>query len=180
MLALEDLHWVDATSAEFFTFLLDHLAGTRVLLVCTYRPDFVSTWSRKSYHSVLTLTPLGHPDGRQMLTAVLGTAHIQDELATLVLDKAEGIPFFLEELVHALQETGAIELHAGQWRLTPGSTGVSVPIRWKKCSWPALIGCPKGPNWCCRSVPSLAENLVGTAAGGSGSRSRNSRPISPP
>ena len=127
VLALEDLHWVDATSAEFLTFLLDHLAGTRVLLVCTYRPEFVSTWSRKSYHSVLTLTPLGHPDGRQMLTAVLGTPHIQDELATLVLDKAEGMPFFLEELVHALQETGAIELHDGQWRLTPGSTGVSVP-----------------------------------------------------
>ena len=127
VLALEDLHWVDATSAEFLTFLLDNLAGTRVLLVCTYRPEFVSTWSRKSYHSVLTLTPLGHPDGRQMLTAVLGTPNIQDELATLVLDKAEGVPFFLEELVHALQETGAIALHDGQWRLTPGSTGVSVP-----------------------------------------------------
>ena len=59
VLALEDLHWVDAAAAEFVTFLLDNIAGTRVLLVCTYRPEFVSTWSRKSYHSVITLTPLG-------------------------------------------------------------------------------------------------------------------------
>ena len=44
-----------------------------------------------------------------MLTALLGTPHIQDELAALVLDKAEGVPFFLEELVTALQETGAID-----------------------------------------------------------------------
>jgi predicted ATPase len=62
-----------------------------------------------------------------MLTVMLGTPHIQDELATLVLDKAEGIPFFLEELVHALQETGTIELHDGQRRLTPRGTGVPVP-----------------------------------------------------
>jgi class 3 adenylate cyclase len=95
VLALEDLHWVDPTTAEYLTFLLDHLAGARVLLVCTYRPDFASLWSRKSYHSVITLQPLGPPDSYQVLTALLGTPHIQDELATLVLAKAEGVPFFL-------------------------------------------------------------------------------------
>jgi predicted ATPase len=114
VLAIEDLHWVDPTSAEFLTFLLDHLVGAHVLLVCTYRPDFASTWSHKSYHRVLTLVPFASPDGRQMLTALLGTPHIQDELATLVLDRAEGAPFFLEELVKTLQETGAIERHADQ------------------------------------------------------------------
>ena len=74
MLTIEDLHWADTTTDEFLTFLLEHIAGARVLLVCTYRPDFVSTWSRKSYHSVITLPPLAPPEGRQMLTALLGTA----------------------------------------------------------------------------------------------------------
>ena len=58
---------------------------------------------------------------------MLGTAHIQDELAALVLDKADGVPFFLEELVQALQETGAIEQHEGQWRLTAQATALPVP-----------------------------------------------------
>ena len=107
VLAIEDMHWADTTSVEFLTFLLEHLAGSRVLLVCTYRPDFASLWSGKSYHSVITLPPLAPPEGRQMLTALLGTAHIQDELAALVLDRADGVPFFLEELVQALQETGS-------------------------------------------------------------------------
>src|SRR2546422_1034426 len=75
-------------------------------------------WGRKPYHRVITLTPLAPPDGYQMLTARLGTPHIQDDLVTLVLDKVEGVPFFLEELVTALRETGAIALHDGQWRLT--------------------------------------------------------------
>ena len=106
---------MDRTTEEFVTFLLEHIARARVLLVCTHRPEFVSTWSRRSYHSVITLTRLV-PEGRQMLTTLLGTVQVQDALCTLVLDKAEGVPFFLEELVKSLQETGAIEQHAGQWR----------------------------------------------------------------
>jgi class 3 adenylate cyclase/DNA-binding CsgD family transcriptional regulator len=127
VLAIEDLHWADTTSAEFLTFLLEHMAGSRVLLVCTYRPDFASLWSRKSYHSVVTLPPLAPTEGYQILTALLGTAHIQDELAALILDKADGVPFFLEELVKALQETGAIAQYEGQWRLTAQPTGMPVP-----------------------------------------------------
>jgi class 3 adenylate cyclase len=127
ILTIEDLHWADTTSVEFLTFLLEHMAGSRVLLVCTYRPDFASLWSGKSYHSVLTLPPLAPSEGRQMLTALLGTVYIQDELAALVLDKADGVPFFLEELVKALQETGSIEQHDGQWRLTTQATDTPVP-----------------------------------------------------
>ena len=127
VLVIEDLHWVDPTTAEFLTFLLEHVAGARVLLVCTYRPEFVCTWSRKSYHRVITLTPLAPADGSQMLTALFGTPHIQDDLVRLVLDKAEGVPFFIEELVTSLRETGAIALQDGQWRLTARALAVPVP-----------------------------------------------------
>jgi DNA-binding CsgD family transcriptional regulator len=127
VLAIEDLHWADTTSVEFLTFLLEHMAGSCILLVCTYRPDFASLWSRKSYHSVVTLPPLAPLEGYQIMTALLGTAPIQDTLAALVLDKADGVPFFLEELVKALQETGAIEQVEGQWRLTARATGMPVP-----------------------------------------------------
>ena len=160
MLAIEDLHWVDPTTAEFLTFLLEHVAGARVLLLCTYRPEFVCTWSRKSYHRVITLTPLAPSEGRQMLTALLGTPHIQDDLTSLVLDKADGVPFFLEELVKALQETGAI----AQQRASGGSRrrplACRSPIPSKKCSWPALIGWPKAPKACSRWGPSSAVSAA--------------------
>ena len=127
VLTIEDLHWVDPTTTEVLTFLLEHLAGVPILLLCTYRPDFASLWSRKSYHSVLTLKPLDSHEGFEMLTALLGTPHMQDELAALVLNKTEGVPFFLEELVTALRETGAMTLHEDQWRLTASATAVPVP-----------------------------------------------------
>lgn len=125
VLAMEDLHWVDPTTGEFLTALIDQIAGARLLLLCTYRPEFVCTWARKSYHRVLTLTPLPPPEGYAMLTALLGTSHIQDDLSTLVLAKAEGIPFFLEELVTSLRETDAITRHNGQWQLA--TSAVPIP-----------------------------------------------------
>jgi predicted ATPase len=68
--------------------LLHHIAASRVLLLLTYRPGFASTWSRQSYHSVITLTRLTQDDIYRLLTSLLGTAAIQEDLTTWVLDKA--------------------------------------------------------------------------------------------
>ena len=127
VLSFEDLHWADQTTEEWLTFMLDHLAGAPILLVCAYRPDFATTWSRKSYHHVASLTRLEPQESHQMLVALLETPHIQSDLAQLVLDKAEGVPFFVEELVKSLRETGAIEQHEGHWRLTVGTQTVQTP-----------------------------------------------------
>jgi predicted ATPase/class 3 adenylate cyclase len=127
VIAIEDLHWADPTTAEFATFLLGQVAASPILFACTYRPEFVSTWPRKSYHSAITLTRLSPRDGRQLLAALLGTTRIQDELVELVVEKSEGVPFFLEELVRSLRETGAMALHEGQWTLTPAATALQVP-----------------------------------------------------
>ena len=125
ILTIEDLHWVDKTTEECLTFLLEHIAGARVLLVYTHRPEFVSTWSRKSYHSVITLTRLSPQESRQMLSAMLG--QVEERLTALIVEKSEGVPFFLEELVQSLQETGAIERHEGRWRLKSGAAALPIP-----------------------------------------------------
>jgi predicted ATPase len=124
LLTIEDLHWVDKTTEEWLTFLLEYIAGARVMLVCTHRPEFVSTWSRKSYHSVITLTRLAPQESRYMLTTSLGTATVEEQLARLIVEKSEGVPFFLEELVKSLQETDVITLHQGQWRLKAEATSL--------------------------------------------------------
>lgn len=127
VLAIEDLHWIDKTSEEFLTFLLDHIAGARIFLLFTYRPEFVSTWSRKSYHNVVSLTRLVEHDSQDMLEALLHTGQIQSELKTFILDKTEGVPFFLEELVKSLQETAAIEWIDQQWRLKTPEIMPQIP-----------------------------------------------------
>ncbi len=127
LIIVEDLHWVDKTTEEFLTFLLDHIASARVMLMCTYRPEFVSTWSRRSYHTAITLRRLSPHECQHMLTSLLGIDQVHDDLLALVSAKADGVPFFLEELVHALREAGAIGLYEGQWRLEARATALQVP-----------------------------------------------------
>ena len=50
-MAIEDLHWIDKSSEDYLKALLDSIAGARVFLIFTYRPEFVHTWGAKSYHS---------------------------------------------------------------------------------------------------------------------------------
>jgi class 3 adenylate cyclase/DNA-binding winged helix-turn-helix (wHTH) protein/tetratricopeptide (TPR) repeat protein len=127
VIAFEDLHLADRTSEEFVTFLLEHIAASPVLLLCTYRPDFVSTWSRKSYHSTMTLTRLTPQESQRLLTLLLGAERVQEALTELVIGRSDGVPFFLEELVHALRETGAIETQEDQWRFAAAASATQVP-----------------------------------------------------
>ncbi len=127
VLCFEDLHWADQMSEEWLTYLLEHLAGARLLLVYTYRPEFATTWSRKSYHHVISLTRLMPEESQQMLKTLLRASYVSDDLTQLVLDKAEGVPFFVEEFVKSLRETGAIEHHDKQWRLTVRENALQIP-----------------------------------------------------
>jgi class 3 adenylate cyclase/tetratricopeptide (TPR) repeat protein len=103
-LGLEDLHWLDPTSAEFLALLAERLAGASVLIVATYRPGYTPPWSGKSYASQIALRPLSTTEGSSIVvTLLLGAAM----LATTIVAKAEGNPFFLEELARNATE------HAG-------------------------------------------------------------------
>jgi class 3 adenylate cyclase/tetratricopeptide (TPR) repeat protein len=108
ILEVEDLHWVDRTSEEYLTFLADSLLGAPVLLIATYRPGYRPPWSDRSFSTQLSLRQLAMDDSLSIVRALLPVADSEDPLAQLILDKAEGNPFFLEELARAVsyQELG--------------------------------------------------------------------------
>ncbi len=107
VLAIEDLHWVDETSEQFLASLVESLAAARVLLVLTYRSGYQPRWMDKSYATQITMRRLAPGDSRAVVAGVLRRAELPEELARLVLEKAEGNPFFLEELTRSLVERGA-------------------------------------------------------------------------
>lgn len=104
ILACEDLHWIDKSSEELFKYILESIPAARILLIFTYRLDFVQTWGGKSFHSQVTLNRLSNRESLAMMTHILGTEHIDSDLEDLILDKAEGIPFFIEEFIGSLKE----------------------------------------------------------------------------
>ena len=106
ILAVENAHWIDPTSEEFFASLVERLAGTRCMLVMTYRPGYRPPWLGHSYATQIALRPLAPDDSRSVVRAVAGNTPLSAVLEDELLAKAEGNPFFLEELAHSVVEQG--------------------------------------------------------------------------
>jgi tetratricopeptide (TPR) repeat protein len=104
ILAVEDLHWMDKSSEDVFKDLFEHIAGARVLLLFTYRPEYVHTWGGRSYHSQVTLNRLSNRETLAMAAHLLGAEQIAENLANLIIAKTEGVPFFIEEFLKSLRE----------------------------------------------------------------------------
>jgi class 3 adenylate cyclase/tetratricopeptide (TPR) repeat protein len=106
ILVLEDLHWVDRISEEFLGFLAESVRDARVLLLATYRPGYRPPWIDKSYAGQTPLQPLSQDDSTRMVRSVLRVEQLVDLVTQEIVAKADGNPFFLEQLA----------LHAGEAR----------------------------------------------------------------
>jgi predicted ATPase len=109
ILAIEDLHWIDKSSEELLQYLLDDISGNRVFLIFTYRPEYVPFWGVKSYHSQVNLNRLVKRESLAMVAHFLGADDIGQDLQELILEKTEGVPFFVEEFIRSLKDLKVIE-----------------------------------------------------------------------
>jgi class 3 adenylate cyclase/tetratricopeptide (TPR) repeat protein len=105
ILQIEDLHWIDQASEEFLAYLVEGLSAARMLLLVTYRAGYRPQWIEKSYATQITLPKLTETESRRVVEAVLRLSKLTDDLVETVLSKAEGNPFFLEELTRSLLES---------------------------------------------------------------------------
>jgi hypothetical protein len=99
---------MDQASEEFLRYLLDSVPATRVLLILTFRPEYAYPLGQRSYQTWLNLTPLSSEDSARMAEAVMAGQSAPNELRELISRKAEGNPFFVEEVLKSLQEIGAL------------------------------------------------------------------------
>jgi class 3 adenylate cyclase/tetratricopeptide (TPR) repeat protein len=106
VLVVEDLHWIDPASETCLTAVAAALGGARLLLITTYRPGYRPSWIDRSYATQISLAPLRRDDSLHVVRSLLPDLAAHDPLVRLILDKAEGNPFFLEELVHAVEDGG--------------------------------------------------------------------------
>jgi len=125
--AYEDLHWADKSSEEVLKYVLESIPGAKVLLIITYRPEFVHTWGAKSYHNQLTLNRLSNRESLAMVNHLLGTRDIDSNLEELILEKTEGVPFFIEEFIRSLKDMKIIEREDKKWHLAKDIREVTIP-----------------------------------------------------
>ena len=127
IMAIEDLHWMDRSSEDAFKDLLESISAAKVFLIFTYRPEFIHTWGSRSYHSQVTLNRLSNRESLAMIEHVLATRNIDRNLEDLILQKAEGIPFFIEEFIKSLKDLKIIECRNGEVTITQDIKSVSIP-----------------------------------------------------
>ncbi|HUO65508.1 MAG TPA: adenylate/guanylate cyclase domain-containing protein [Terriglobales bacterium] len=109
VILVEDLQWIDKTSEEYAASLAENIAGSRVLLVLTYRSGYQLPWMEKSYSTQLALHHLTPKESLEVVQAVLAPRGATDAVRRFILAKAEGNPLFLEELARAAADRRALE-----------------------------------------------------------------------
>lgn len=123
LLIFEDLHWLDAETEAFLNLLSEGVATTRMLLLVNYRPEYQHSWGSKTYFTQLRLDPLGKEEAGELLAALLEErvgAQYAAPLRQFILEKTEGNPFFIEEIVQALTEQGIL--------VRPGAVGAQHAV----------------------------------------------------
>ncbi len=122
----EDLHWIDAQTQALLDLLAASVANPRVLLLFNYRPEYRHEWTNKSYYSQLRLDPLGGVEGAAMLAALLGESVELNPLKRLITERTGGNPFFIEEIVQALFDEGAL-VRNGAVKVTRSLSQLRLP-----------------------------------------------------
>jgi class 3 adenylate cyclase len=127
ILAYEDLHWIDRSSEDHLKHLLESIPGARVLMIFTYRPEYVHTWGAKSYHNQVILNRLSNRETLIMISHLLGTEEIDGDLESFLLEKTEGVPFFIEEFIRSLKDLKIIERKDKGYRIIENIKGLIIP-----------------------------------------------------
>ena len=127
VLVIEDLHWIDSASERFLSTLVDSIPALRVLLVFTYRPGYTNPFGERSYFTRVVPAALSVEDSGRMAAAVLEADALPDALRSVIGAKAEGNPFYVEELVKSLEESGALQRVEGRLVLTQPLNALAIP-----------------------------------------------------
>jgi DNA-binding NtrC family response regulator/class 3 adenylate cyclase/tetratricopeptide (TPR) repeat protein len=127
LLVVENFHWVDTETQAFLDHLVDSLLPACLLLLVNYRPDYHHGWGSKTYYTQLRLDPLPPAHAEALLHGLLGDHLTLAPLIRLLIARTEGNPFFLEESVHTLIETGVLVGEPGAYCLAKPLEGLQVP-----------------------------------------------------
>jgi class 3 adenylate cyclase/tetratricopeptide (TPR) repeat protein len=127
LVIVEDLHWIDKNSAEALTALVDMIGSLPVLMVLSYRPSFTHSLGERSYYNRLALGHLARGESEFLAEGMLQVPSLPQQVKQLITSKAEGNPFFIEEVTKSLLESGILSKTNGTYSVGRPIEEVRIP-----------------------------------------------------
>jgi class 3 adenylate cyclase len=106
LMIFEDAHWVDPTSLELFSRIVDKVPTLRLLQIVTFRPDFAPPWIGRPHVTTLTLNRLAEREASAIISRVVGNKLLPPNIVQDIIERTDGIPLFVEEMTKAVLEAG--------------------------------------------------------------------------
>jgi class 3 adenylate cyclase/tetratricopeptide (TPR) repeat protein len=127
LFVVEDLHWVDPSTLEFLTLLVEQGPTARLLALLTYRPEFQPPWGLRTHLTPIALQRLPQPEAEALIVQVTGGKALPPEVVAQIVAKTDGVPLFVEELTKAMLESGLLRETAGHYALTGPLPPLAIP-----------------------------------------------------
>jgi class 3 adenylate cyclase/predicted ATPase len=127
LFVMEDLHWVDPSTLEFLTLLVDQGPTARILAFFTYRPDFTPPWTGRAHLTQVTLNRLPRRQAAELIGRVAHGKALPPEVVEQVLAKTDGVPLFVEELSKMVLESGLLQELQNHYTLTGPLPPLAIP-----------------------------------------------------
>ncbi len=127
LVVVEDLHWIDSETQALLDSLVESLPSARILLLVNYRPEYHHSWGSKACYAQVRVDPLTPGGAEEFLAALLGQSTELTPLKQLLMERTAGNPFFLEECVRTLVETGVVDGERGAYSLIRPLEMIKVP-----------------------------------------------------
>jgi class 3 adenylate cyclase/predicted ATPase len=127
LFVMEDLHWVDPSTLELLSLLVDQCPTARILALLTFRPDFSPPWTGRSHLTQVTLPRLPRRQAAEMTARVAHSKALPPEVVAQVVAKTDGVPLFVEELTKMVLESGLLQEREEHYELTGPLPPLAIP-----------------------------------------------------
>ena len=123
----EDVHWADPTTLELLDRVVEGVQRLPILIVVTFRPEFIPRWTGHGHVTALSLSRLGRRQGTAVIERITGGRLLPLEVLEQILAKTDGVPLFVEELTKAVLESGLLEDRGSHYELTGPLPPLAIP-----------------------------------------------------
>lgn len=127
LMVVEDAQWIDPSTLDLMTLLIDRLRSARFLMLVTFRPEFASPWSGYTHVTALVLNRLSRKECATMVENVTEGRTLPQEILDQIVAKTDGVPLFIEELTKNLLESGLLDEQGQQLVLSGPLPPLAIP-----------------------------------------------------